>query len=134
MKKFRRFLKRLTSWARVRQDEQRLRAEIEEHLAFQTQDNLRAGLSPEEARLQAVLKFGAVEALKEDYRDRRGLPTVEALLQDVRYAVRRLRSPRLHGLPRPLREEEVKAALVPRFQRRRHTHDATTSHHAPARR
>src|SRR5207249_5301651 len=91
MKKLRRFVKRLTSWARAERDEQRLRAEIEEHLAFQIEDNLRAGLSPDEARRQAVLKVGAVEAIKEQYRDQRGLPLVETLLQDIRHIVRRLR-------------------------------------------
>jgi putative ABC transport system permease protein len=91
MKTLRRFFKRLTSWARTREDEERLRAEVEEHLALQTAENLRAGLPPAEARRQAVLKFGAVEAIKEDYRDRRGLPLVETLLKDVRYALRQLR-------------------------------------------
>ena len=65
MKGLRRFFKRLTSWATTQQDEERLRAEIEEHLALQTAENIRAGLSPAEARRQAVLKFGAVEAMKE---------------------------------------------------------------------
>ena len=91
MKKLKRFVKRLTSWARTKRDEERLRAEIEEHLAFQIEDNLRAGLSAEEARRQAVLKFGAIESMKEDYRDKRGLPFVETLAQDTRYALRRLR-------------------------------------------
>jgi hypothetical protein len=68
-----------------------LRAEIEEHLALQTAENIRAGLSPFEARRQAVLKFGAVESMKESYRDQRGLPFLETLLQDTRYALRRLR-------------------------------------------
>ena len=68
-----------------------MRAEIEEHLALQTADNIRAGLSPAEARRQAVLKFGAVEAIKERYRDQRGLPSVETLIQDTRHALRRLR-------------------------------------------
>jgi len=92
MKRLRRFVKRLTSWTRTEQDEERLRAEIEEHLVLQTADNLRAGLSPDEARRQAVLKFGAIEAIKEDYRAQRGLPFVETLLQDTRYALRRLRN------------------------------------------
>jgi macrolide transport system ATP-binding/permease protein len=92
MRTLRRLVKRLTSWARTHQDEERLRAEIEEHLSFQIADNLRAGLSPEEARRQAVLKFGAVEAMKEDYRDRRGLPFIETLLQDAGHALRRLRN------------------------------------------
>ena len=77
--------------ARTEKDEERLRAEIEAHIALQAEDNLRAGLSPEESRRQAILKFGAVEAVKEEYRDERGLPSVEALLHDMRYASRRLR-------------------------------------------
>ncbi|MGH9449287.1 MAG: ADOP family duplicated permease [Terriglobia bacterium] len=91
MKKLRRFARRLTSWSRTESDEERLRAEIETHIALQTEDNLRAGLSPDEARRQAVLKFGAVEAIKDDYRYQRGLPFTETLLRDIRYALRRLR-------------------------------------------
>jgi predicted permease len=68
-----------------------LREEIEEHLALQTAENIRAGLSPVEARRQAVLKFGAVEAMKESYRDQRGFPFLETLIQDARQALRRLR-------------------------------------------
>jgi predicted permease len=87
----RRFLRRLTSWTRREQDEERLRAEIEEHLAMQTVENIRAGMPPDEARRQARLKFGAVEAIREDYREQKGLPLVEATIQDSRYALRRLR-------------------------------------------
>jgi hypothetical protein len=54
-------------------------------------DNFRAGLPPDEARRQAVLKFGTVEAIKEDYRDQRSLLFVETLLRDTRYALRQLR-------------------------------------------
>ena len=91
MRTLRRFLKRFSSWTSRQQGEDRLNSEIEEHLALQTAENLRAGLSPAEARRNAVLKFGAVEAIKEDYRDERRLPFVETLLQDTRYALRRLR-------------------------------------------
>ena len=91
MRTLRRFFKRLSSWATTQQDEERLRAEIEEHLALQTADNARAGLSPVEARRQAVLKFGGVETMKESYRDQRGLPFLETLIQDTRHALRRLR-------------------------------------------
>ena len=91
MRMLRRFLHRLASWATARQDEERLRAEIEEHLALQTADNLRAGLSPAEARRQAALKFGAVEPMKDNCREQRGLPPLERLVQDTRHALRRLR-------------------------------------------
>lgn len=87
----RRLLNRITSWTRRQRDEERLQAELEEHLAMQTADNVRAGLPPGEARRQAVLKFGAVEAIREDYRAQKGLPFLETLMQDTRYALRRLR-------------------------------------------
>ena len=91
MRTVRQLFKRLSSWATTQQDEERLQAEIEEHLALETAENVRAGLSPIEARRQAVLKFGAVEAIKEDYRAQKGLPFLETLMQDTRHALRRLR-------------------------------------------
>lgn len=91
MRTLRRVWRRLISWAASGRDEERLRAEIEDHLARQTADNIRAGLAPAEARRVAALKFGGVEAMKESYREQRGLPALETLLQDTRYALRRLR-------------------------------------------
>ena len=91
MRSLRRFFRRLISWATAQRDEERLRAEIEEHLALQTADNIRAGLSPGDARREAALKFGAVEAMKEAYRERRGLPLAETIFRDLRLALRRLR-------------------------------------------
>jgi predicted permease len=91
MRTLMRFFRRLRSWATTQRDEERLRAEIEHHLALQTADNVRAGLSPFEARRQAVLKFGGVETMKERYRDQQGLPFLETLVQDTRHAFRRLR-------------------------------------------
>ncbi|HEY3936727.1 MAG TPA: FtsX-like permease family protein [Bryobacteraceae bacterium] len=69
-----------------------MREEIEGHLARLTTENLRAGLSPKEARRQAALKFGAAEAIKEDYRDQQGLPFLETLFRDMRYGSRQLRN------------------------------------------
>jgi predicted permease len=91
MKTVRRLLRRLTAWATSAEDEEILRAEIEEHIAMQTAENLRAGRSPVEARRQALLKFGNVEAIKEIYRDQRGLPFMETLVRDTRHAIRGLR-------------------------------------------
>jgi len=84
----RRFLTRLLNSATRRAQDERLREEIEEHIALQTAENLRAGLSPGEARRQAMLKFGGVEALKQDYRAERGLLLIENLLADLRTATR----------------------------------------------
>lgn len=91
MKILKRLFRRCFSWATSAEDEESLRAEIEEHIALQTAENLRAGLPPHEARRQALLKFGNVEAIKELHRDQRGLPFMETLLRDIRHAVRRLR-------------------------------------------
>jgi hypothetical protein len=55
------------------------------------EDNLRRGLTPEAARRDAILKLGGLEQTRERYRDRRGIPVVEHLLRDVRYAARTLR-------------------------------------------
>src|SRR5580765_3152005 len=91
MKTLRRCFRRLTSWTTSAQDEDILRAELDEHIAMQTAENVRAGLPPQEARRQALLKFGNVEAIKEIYRDQRGLPFTETLVRDTRHAIRRLR-------------------------------------------
>ena len=49
------------------------------------------GMSPDEARRQALIKLGGVEQTKERYRDRRGLPLVETALKDLRFALRLMR-------------------------------------------
>ena len=91
MRSLRRFLTRLANFAIRRRDDERLKEEIEEHVALQTAENLRAGLSPAEARRQALLKFGGAEAIKEDYRAERGMLFIETLVQDLHYALRMLR-------------------------------------------
>src|SRR5690348_17799741 len=91
MRTLRRLLRRLSNFATLRRDDQRLKDEIEGHVALQTAENLRAGLSPSEARRQALLKFGPVESIKEDYRAERGMVFIETFLQDLRFALRMLR-------------------------------------------
>jgi len=91
VKSLRRFFARLLNLGTAHAQDERLREEIEGHIALQTAENIRAGLSPVEARRQAILKFGGVEAIKQDYRAKRGLPLVENLLQDARFAIRGLR-------------------------------------------
>jgi len=61
---------------------------MESHLAAQTEENIRSGMAPAEARRQAALKFGTVQAVREDYRAEEGLPLLEDLLTDIRYALR----------------------------------------------
>ena len=64
--------------------------EMESHLQMHIEDNRRCGMSAAEARRQALIKLGGVEPTKEIYRERRGLPLLETLLQDLRYAARAL--------------------------------------------
>jgi predicted permease len=94
VKFLRRFFIRLSNFVAGRRADQRLREEIAEHLAFQTEENRRAGMSPDEARRQAALKLGSAEAIREHQHDEQSLPLIENLLFDLRYAIRMLlRSP-----------------------------------------
>ena len=91
MRFLKRFFARLRNLGSNREDDARVNEEIEEHIAFQTDENIRAGFSPVEARRRAVLKFGAVQAMKEEYREERRMLFIENVGQDVRYALRTLR-------------------------------------------
>jgi predicted permease len=71
--------------------ERELAAELESHLALHIEENLRAGMTAEEARRQALVKLGGVEQAKELYREQRGVAWVENLWIDLRYAARTLR-------------------------------------------
>ena len=86
-----RLLTRLLNFTARRRGDERLREEMESHIAARTEENIRAGMTPEEARRHARLQFGGVETIRDDYHDEEGLPFVENLLLDVRYAVRVLR-------------------------------------------
>ena len=91
MPALRSFFARLAAlFTRQRRDRE-LADELESHLRMHTEENLRRGLPPEEARRQAIIFLGGVEQTKEIYRERRGLPMIETLLQDLRYGSRMLR-------------------------------------------
>ena len=68
-----------------------LSEELESHVQMHIDDNLRAGMNHEEARRVALIKLGGIEQTKESVRDRRGIPWLETLLQDVRFGLRVLR-------------------------------------------
>ena len=68
-----------------------LDAELASHLDLHIADNLRAGMSSSEARRNALLKLGGLQQTKESYRDVRGFPSLESVLQDLRFAFRTLR-------------------------------------------
>jgi hypothetical protein len=71
--------------------ERELADEIEGHLQLHIDDNIRRGMSAEAARRDAVLKLGGVEPTKQIYRERRSIPVLENMIQDVRFAFRQLR-------------------------------------------
>src|SRR6185437_6997911 len=87
------FIRFRSSFSHARQD-QELDTEIASHIDFATEENIRRGMSPEEARRQALVRFGGVEQAKQKHREARGLPALEILWQDLRYAARTLRRDR----------------------------------------
>lgn len=91
MSTFRRFLARCGNLVSRHFNQTRLDEEIEDHLARQTEENLRSGMTPTEARRQAILKFGPVETIQEQYHAEKGLPLIESIFSDLRYSLRILR-------------------------------------------
>src|SRR5580692_2441307 len=66
--------------------------EVEAHLELAIHENVRRGMSEAEARTAALLAFGGLTQVKESYRVQRGMTFLEILAQDLRYAMRKLRS------------------------------------------
>src|SRR5262249_40541833 len=75
----------------VRRHDHEFADELNAHLQLHIDDNLRAGMTPGEARRSALIKLGGIAQTTERYQDRRGLPVLDTLRQDVSYAVRVLR-------------------------------------------
>jgi predicted permease len=71
--------------------ERQLDEEVRFHVEMQVEDNLKAGMSPGEARYAARRSFGAIEPMKETYRERSTFAVLETIAQDIRYALRTLR-------------------------------------------
>src|SRR6266508_4464294 len=91
MRRLRELILRLGGLFNKQHKDRELDEEIESHLQLHVEDNLRLGMTQEEARREALIKLGGVESMKEAYRDQRGLPFLETLWQDIRYATRMLR-------------------------------------------
>jgi len=82
---------RIAGFFRKEAGDRDLSAELEANIELHAKDNMRRGMNATEARRQALVRLGGVEAVKEHYRDRRGLPWLENFLQDARFGVRMLR-------------------------------------------
>ncbi len=90
MSRLRGWIQRVSGLFHRQRLDRELDEELQSHLQMHCEDNLRAGMEPGEARRQALLQLGGIEAIKEAYRDQRGLPALETAWQDVRFAVRGL--------------------------------------------
>jgi len=88
---FRTFLQRLAALFRRRRLENDLDDEFRSHLEMSIDLNLRKGMTPADARREALRSFGGLEQTKELYREQRGLPMIETTLQDLRFGLRMLR-------------------------------------------
>jgi len=83
-------------WQRVRglrpskRAEADFAAELDSHIAMHIDDGIRSGLTPAEARRQALIRLGGAEQTRQAHRERRGLPWLESLLRDLNYSLRTL--------------------------------------------
>src|SRR5580658_10271231 len=88
MHKLRAIAIRLRNLFRFRQPDRDFAAELESHVAMHTDEGIRAGLSADEARRQALIQLGGAEQTRQAWRERRTLPVLESIAQDLRYALR----------------------------------------------
>jgi hypothetical protein len=78
----------------TRKRDRDLDEELRIHIAFATEENLRRGMSPQQARTAAMRSFGGITQTRETYRQQRGIPMLETLNRDIRFGFRQLlRSP-----------------------------------------
>jgi putative ABC transport system permease protein len=90
VRKVRAFVLRLRDLFRSRRSDADFVAELESHIALHTEDGVRSGLTPAEARRQALIRLGGAEQTRQTHRERRTLPWLESLLRDLAYGLRTL--------------------------------------------
>jgi predicted permease len=91
MRKLRALWLRLLGMLGRRSKQDEFADELESHLAMHIEDGIRAGLSANEARRQALIRLGGMEQARIAHRERSGLPWLEMLVQDVSFSLRVLR-------------------------------------------
>jgi macrolide transport system ATP-binding/permease protein len=90
MKTVRAWFNRLSGLFSNQRREEEFAAELEGHMQLHIDENIRAGMTPEAARRDAILKLGGLEPTRQAYRERGTVPFFETLLQDLRFAFRQL--------------------------------------------
>jgi len=99
MRNVRSFIQRFAAAFHKRRSDHELEVEFDSHVRMATEENVRRGMIPEEARRLALIESGGIESAKETYRERRGLPLFETTLQDIRFGVRLLlKTPLITGV------------------------------------
>jgi len=81
-------LNRIRSFFRKTPLDQELNEEVAEHLEMAVEENMRSGMSQEDARRQAFIQFGGVQQARERHSESRGLPWLDVLMQDLRFTFR----------------------------------------------
>ena len=90
MRKLRAFVLRFFGLFNGRPVDEDFDAELDNHVVMHTEDGIRAGFTPVEARRQALIRLGGAEQTRQSHRDRRTLPWLESLIQDVCFGFRML--------------------------------------------
>jgi predicted permease len=86
----RQYLARILAFFQKTKLDSDLEAEVATHLDFAIEENLKQGMSPEEAGRRALIRFGGVQQVREHHRATRALPWLDVLLQDLRFTFRTL--------------------------------------------
>jgi putative ABC transport system permease protein len=91
MRHIRAALARLAGFFTKDRADDELKEELQAHLDMETAEYIRRGMAPDEARRRALLASGGLTQAAEAVRDQRGLPWLESVVADIRYALRTLR-------------------------------------------
>jgi putative ABC transport system permease protein len=90
MRNLRKLFFRCLGFFTKKRDAARLQQEVAHYLEMATEDYIKSGHTPEQARRQASLDFGSLESIKEDWRDQSTIPWLENLWRDIRHGSRSL--------------------------------------------
>jgi hypothetical protein len=91
MQSVRQAFNRIRAFFRKESLDQELNQEMASHLEMAVEENIRLGMTAEEARRRSLVRFGGVQQSLELHRESRGLPAIDVLTQDLRFTFRTLK-------------------------------------------